>query len=213
MYLKSVKIQNFRKFGTENNTVIFASNSFIHGKNILNSTLIIGQNNSGKTSLIKALQKICGEKKEAFSFTDFNYYYLRDLLSTAIRNLGRIETYINDPSSADDDLLKFVWSVVPVISLTFEFAIDLADDSQDMLTNIGYLIVNDIPEDGSVSCALKYETENLFPFVKGLFDIAKREVDIDEKFSMFISIIKRIVLNPFVTTLFPLNTVFGLCQS
>ena len=62
MYLSSVRIKNFRKFGLENNIVSFASDSQTNGEiKCLNSTLIVGQNNAGKTSVIKALEKAANE--------------------------------------------------------------------------------------------------------------------------------------------------------
>ncbi len=84
MYLKSFKIENFRKFRKTNNIIEFVQSSLDttstnnEGINIATSTtLIVGKNNSGKTTIGLALDKIC---KNTFYHTDFNLFYLRELL-------------------------------------------------------------------------------------------------------------------------------------
>jgi|AntAceMinimDraft_9_1070365.scaffolds.fasta_scaffold22147_1 predicted ATP-dependent endonuclease of OLD family len=68
MYLKSLKIKNFRKFGDKNNTVEFVGSKGIplQSKNIniaLSTTLIVGKNNSGKTTVTEALKRLEDNKK------------------------------------------------------------------------------------------------------------------------------------------------------
>jgi AAA15 family ATPase/GTPase len=57
MYLDSLQIQNFRKFGESDNTICFLGGS---GQIDIakSSTLIIGKNNSGKTTIARALDFI-----------------------------------------------------------------------------------------------------------------------------------------------------------
>lgn len=95
MFLKSFKLFNYRKFGEEENEVLFAYEKLKETGNSGNndsdenmekekvdisptSTLIIGKNNSGKTSVIYALQKLIENQK--FSATDFNFNYLHKFL-------------------------------------------------------------------------------------------------------------------------------------
>lgn len=91
MYLKSLTLKNFRKFRSSENEIIFAYTKLkgdikeVDGKgsqkevNIsTTSTLIIGKNNIGKTSLISALKKIIAPQN--FSATDFNFNYLNEFL-------------------------------------------------------------------------------------------------------------------------------------
>lgn len=85
MHLKSLKIKNFRKFGTENNTVEFVdSKDFLNqqGEKNINiapiTTLIVGKNNSGKTTITKVLEKLV--KINKFCANDFNFRYLSKLL-------------------------------------------------------------------------------------------------------------------------------------
>lgn len=96
MYLKSLKINNFRKFGTKNNII-----EFVDSKDSLLSTkinvacassLIVGQNNSGKTTIIKALHKVVKDKK--FSSNDFNFSYLTELLESYKQKQYKLKPFL-----------------------------------------------------------------------------------------------------------------------
>ena len=82
MYLKSLKIKNFRKFGNKNNIVEFVdSKESLATANDINvakaTSLVVGKNNAGKTTIITALDKIVNNQK--FSANDFNFIYLNIL--------------------------------------------------------------------------------------------------------------------------------------
>lgn len=101
MYLKSLTIKNFRKFGSENNEIVFAHEGYkgdeikveeneseerdnkevsLQEFNVSSATtLIVGKNNVGKTSIVTAIKKL-EKADDKFKATDFNYYYLIDLL-------------------------------------------------------------------------------------------------------------------------------------
>ena len=80
MYLKSLEIKNFRKFGDKNNIVEFINSQDISENNEINiaqnTTLIIGKNNSGKTTIIEALEALVNDN---FLGSDFNFFYLKKL--------------------------------------------------------------------------------------------------------------------------------------
>ena len=80
MYLKSLEIKNFRKFGDKNNVVEFINSQDISENNEINiaqnTTLIIGKNNSGKTTIIEALEALVNDN---FLGSDFNFFYLKKL--------------------------------------------------------------------------------------------------------------------------------------
>lgn len=81
MYLKSLKISNFRKFGTNNNIIEFVDSKINLQQDIniaLATTLIVGKNNSGKTTITKALEKLLSSGN--FNANDFNFAYLNRLL-------------------------------------------------------------------------------------------------------------------------------------
>jgi len=103
MYLKSLTVNNFRKFEDKNNTVYFVardvggvnkteaddSTSEIKGGIFLDSTtnsvagattLIVGKNNSGKTTITKAIEKLLDEGSQ-IAGNDFNFSYLKRLLN------------------------------------------------------------------------------------------------------------------------------------
>lgn len=90
MYLKSLSVKNYRKYGEEVQTINFA-----HGKwpemsdtkeesvkfNITeeyiskSSSLIVGKNNSGKSTIVKLLNTLQNTKsgsRNIFKYTDFN---------------------------------------------------------------------------------------------------------------------------------------------
>src|SRR5690625_7895073 len=100
MYLESLTIKNFRKYGDKNNKIVFAYDKQKEnaddsekyqdeGKenrddnekfNVSTATtLIVGKNNVGKTSIVTAIKKL-EKADDKFKATDFNYYYLKDLL-------------------------------------------------------------------------------------------------------------------------------------
>ena len=82
MYLKSLKIKNFRKFGNENNLVEFVSQKEALSSEEINvakaTTLIVGKNNSGKTTITEALVKLI--EKKLFNENDYNFVYINNLL-------------------------------------------------------------------------------------------------------------------------------------
>ena len=89
MYLKSLKIKNFRKFGNKNNIVEFVdSKESLATANDINvakaTSLVVGKNNAGKTTIITALDKIVNNQK--FSANDFNFIYLNRLLNMYKKN-------------------------------------------------------------------------------------------------------------------------------
>lgn len=100
MYLKSLKLTNYRKFSTKQNEIEFISSKLIkadkkiddqNDKDIVqkdssnegiaeidvasDTTLIIGKNNAGKTTIITALDTLINHGK--FGINDFNYRYLQ----------------------------------------------------------------------------------------------------------------------------------------
>jgi len=79
MYLKSIKIKNFRKFYKFEENI-----EFVSGKDIDNiskvTTLIIGKNNVGKTTIMEFLKKLNTDNKKKFYASDFNFKYLDMLL-------------------------------------------------------------------------------------------------------------------------------------
>ena len=62
MYLKKLSIEHFRKFGDADNTIQFAASKDYKAEKYLNiapkTTLIVGKNNSGKTTIVEVLRRL-----------------------------------------------------------------------------------------------------------------------------------------------------------
>lgn len=86
MFLESLTIKNFRKFRDTNNTIHFVDSKSIKTQTeqdepsliAPSSTLIIGKNNTGKTTIARALSMVSGKIKP--SAHDFNVNYLKSLI-------------------------------------------------------------------------------------------------------------------------------------
>ena len=86
MYLESLTIKNYRKFRSTDNTVCFVKPEIIDVSNVddqtvsvvaPSTTLIIGKNNAGKTTVVNALNLLCNNEQP--SAADFNLSYLNEL--------------------------------------------------------------------------------------------------------------------------------------
>lgn len=138
MYLKSLKINNFRKFGEDNNIIEFVDSKDGLEADSINiataTTLIVGKNNSGKTTITKALDKIIDNKK--FEKNDFNFSYLNRLLS---------EYIVND------------FDNFPTLEFDLIIGLDDSAENQDLITNIvPFMIIEDV-DITEFSIKIKYE--------------------------------------------------------
>lgn len=88
MHLKELEIINFRKFGKDGAKINFVKNNSIKNniqEDIINSvahstTLIVGKNNSGKTTISSCLNKILNDVDVLGN--DFNYSHIGDVISS-----------------------------------------------------------------------------------------------------------------------------------
>lgn len=184
MYLKSFTLENYRKYGSKNNTVSFANN--IEGHGLVGSTLIIGQNNAGKTSIISALKK--ASKTDAFLATDFNFNYLYNILKFFFDNLTDIKNVVidsgEDPENKRESILS---NLSPYMKFGFEFQIDMVNkESEELLTNIAPIIKNEIDEIGSVQAYVKYELKERSKFIAELYSEFSDKAFEDKTFEQFI---------------------------
>ena len=181
MYLKSIKINNFRKFSENNNIIEFVNSQDDLQKqkdidkddpqeqkkiNIASSTtLIVGQNNSGKTTIAKALEKLL-VSGHTFVANDFNFSYLARML----------EQYKN--SSCNH---------VPV--LEFEMRIGVGSNSNDLLTNIIHFVnIGDALKD-ELRIVLKYEIKEVEIFKENANSIIKKYKSDQNLFRKFLELI------------------------
>lgn len=155
MYLKSLTLKNFRKFGDVENKVVFAYTKLKEvkleeGEEEVNisttSTLIIGQNNIGKTSLISALKNVIAPQK--FSATDFNFNYLNEFL----------EEYKKKGKDAD----------LPMMEFQMELKID---DDDDIIVNIAPLLLLENTKSATVRLKIQLkEAEEFREKLSGVLD-------------------------------------------
>lgn len=123
MYLKSIQINNFRKFGSRDNLIGFVkANSGDNKRSPVASstTLIVGKNNAGKTTITKALEFIVDGGDKVVG-SNFNFDYLNALLNKYLEGDYR-ET--------------------PELSFFLEVILDNGD--KDLTTNFGeFISIND----------------------------------------------------------------------
>jgi len=122
------------------------------------ATVIVGRNNSGKTSLTEVFDKFLGEHVASFRLEDF---------STAVRAQFVLAKTMRD---ATDTLPEAVLAVLPYISLTLTFTYDGADAD---LGHLSPFIIDLDPECTSAIAVIEYSCSlnKLAP----LFEIADFE--------------------------------------
>lgn len=176
MYLKSIEINNFRKFGSKDNLIGFVkANSGNNKKSPVASstTLIVGKNNAGKTTITKALEFIVDEGDKLVG-SYFNFDYLNDLLNK----------YIQDD-----------YSKTPELSFILDVILDNGDE--DLTTNFGnFITIKDSKENREIQSAkvkIVYEVKDKELFEsnlkKGIAFLSLKKRDRVSKFKFLVDII------------------------
>lgn len=152
MYLKKFTLENFRKFRTTNNEICFvAAKDYTEDEKVNiapKTTLIIGKNNSGKTTVIEGLKKLVFNS--GFSASDFNFDYLKKLLE-----MYTVE-YLDKADKKVAPTLKFVLTVV------------IDNNEKDLLTNIiPFMSVGDV-KDTEVQIIIQWAPKNEELFFKSI---------------------------------------------
>lgn len=167
MYLKSLKIKNFRKFGTENNKIEFVDSNIYQelrkeeGINIApTTTLIVGKNNCGKSTIVKSLDNLINYNKDAFKSNDFNFFYLKNLLD----QYENIDTKVNDKEFETP-------------CLQFNLCIGIEDNSNDLITNlVPFMRLDDINKSELEIC-IKVQLENDEVFIRDVREMIHKNRD------------------------------------
>lgn len=171
MYLKSLKISNFRKFSTENNRIEFVDarsyQEHKKGKEINiapTTTLIVGKNNAGKTTIINGLEKLL--KNQDFKANDFNFNYLKKVLEQYEDTLQK-----NEP---------------PFIQ--FSIGIGIEDNSNDLISNIiPFMVLDDVTQ-SEIEVLVKVELEDVEIFNRDVKNILDKYSGLD-RFRNFLELI------------------------
>lgn len=174
MYLKSLKIRNFRKFGIENNKIEFVNARSSQEQKVGSkvniaptTTLIVGKNNSGKTTIINAIDKLINNSN--FESKDFNFLYLSDLFTKFKESKEEVET----------PYLQFI------------ICIGIEDSSKDLITNLIPFMDLENVEQSELEILVRYELEEKEIFnknVKQLLDKNKHHTT-NTQFRKFLELI------------------------
>lgn len=167
MYLKKLKITHYRKFNEDDNEIEFvASKPIEKEKNdeikidiATSTTLIIGKNNAGKSTIINALEALINNC--SFSCNDFNYSYLH--------------SYFNGSSNINEG---------PYIE--FVLTIELEPNSGDRITNlIPFMSIGDAYQN-KIEIKAKYEVSEFAEFKRSIDGLSTKE---KENFKSYMDII------------------------
>lgn len=132
MYLKKLVLENFRKFQTTDNAIEFVYAGDYTKDNEINiapkSTLVIGKNNSGKTTVVTALDKLV--HKSGFRAADFNFVYLKRLLQ-----------HYKDKNWNDNN------QTLELPAIRFIIVIGLDGGKEDLITNlVPFMTLEDVEQ-------------------------------------------------------------------
>jgi len=142
MYLKSLKIENFRKFGEENNLIEFVSQKNSLSSDEINiakaTTLVVGKNNAGKTTITEVLEKLL--EKKSFGENDYNFSYLNNLLQQYKQDnfeyLPKFEFELEVGLEESDTTHNLITNIVPFMNIE-------STEKKDFKIVIKYLIVEE----------------------------------------------------------------------
>ena len=144
MYLKSLSIKNYRKYGKDFQTINFAHSKWPKKSNnkdaktkinkteeyiSKNSSLIVGKNNSGKSTIVKLLTTLQNTKagsRNVFKYTDFNLDILAEWYQTNINKKSKKEIRSIDQS-------KFP-------KLEFQLVLGI-DDGNDLISSFEDILI------------------------------------------------------------------------
>lgn len=184
MYLKSFSVYNFRKFYAGNgenndelkNTVKFVNSNAVRSKDnseinvAAATTLIIGKNNSGKTTFVEALDKLSSDGNR-FNATDYNFKYLQECLESCMAGEEQI--------------------VVP--EMRFKIVIGLEEDSTDLVTNvIPFMQIKDA-FDSDLEINIRYEIMETAQFQKDVNEMLGKYTESEPEvcFSKYLKLIEK----------------------
>lgn len=186
MYLESLTIENYRKFGTKDNIIYFVKPEIIdtnaaedQTKSVIapSTTLIIGKNNSGKTTVVNALNMLCQNKQPSAS--DFNLSYLKCLFNKYKQAFDANKT------------AKFESLETPNLKFLLRFKVDFSN--KDLMTYLSPFISiseesNGEPVDVSILVKTVLVEESMFQE-----EVSKIFTDSDEvePFEMFYALLSR----------------------
>lgn len=177
MHLTSFKIDNYRKFGSRQNTILFVAPNGLQPESerldgvsgvASSTTLIIGKNNSGKTTIANALKLVCENRQPRAS--DFNISYVKKLLKKYK------EGEINSRTLPE---------------LSFKLVAQVETGSNDLISNLNdFLTLEDaVGQKKDVEITVKIEISESYVYLKSIKKIIdlynKKEINDSKLLCMF----------------------------
>ena len=201
MYLKNLSIKNYRKYGKDSQTINFAYSKWLKRSNnedaettinkteeyiSRNSSLIVGKNNSGKSTIVKLLTTLQNAKagsRNVFKYTDFNLNILAKWYQANINEKSEEEIRNIDKSKFP----KLEFQLV----LGIDDGNDLISSFEDILTlgGIKTVKIQETEEISEVTINIKYEVADTQSFSEELVNLktsySERGNLQDEEFSSY----------------------------
>ncbi|MDU0419545.1 AAA family ATPase [Staphylococcus simulans] len=195
MYLKSLSLKNYRKFRNNSQTIDFAhseweiqNESDEVDQNKLNkeaaekyisrsSSLIVGKNNAGKSTIITLLNTLQNAKsgsRNTFKSYDFNLNYLKNWFEKNIIN--KTSSEIDEISQEDLPNMEFY------ITIGVDNEEDIISNFEDVLILSGIESPKDdlqTSEVAEIKIKIKYEVADRIRFLEALHDIKSFEININ----------------------------------
>ncbi|EPO0013201.1 AAA family ATPase [Vibrio alginolyticus] len=190
MHLESLTIKNYRKFRTSHNTVCFVEPEVIELDteetrlaSVISpsTTLIIGKNNAGKTTIANAIKLLCNNEQPSAS--DFNLTYLNELF-----NQYRL-------AFEGDETTNFPNLDTPSIEFCLSIKVNFNDE--DLMTHLApFIAISEDGNEGPVCVKIKVRIELAEePEFKEEVSRIFKEADTDEKkkqrFEKFYSLLSK----------------------
>lgn len=204
MYLKSLSIKNYRKYGKDPQTINFAHSKWPKRSDnedaktkinktekyiSKNSSLIVGKNNSGKSTIVKLLTTLQNTKsgsRNVFKYTDFNLNILAEWYQANINE--KSEEKIRSIDKSKFPRLEFQ------LVLGIDDGNDLISSFEDILTTSGIKTVEiqEVQETEEISEVIinaKYEVADTQSFLEELVKLntgySEKENQQNEEFSNY----------------------------
>jgi predicted ATP-dependent endonuclease of OLD family len=190
VHLESLTIKNYRKFRTSHNTVCFVEPEIIEldteetrPASVIapSTTLIIGKNNAGKTTIANALKLLCNNEQPSAS--DFNLTYLNELFNQ-YRLAFEIDETTNFPS-------------LDTPSIEFCLSIKVNFNDEDLMTHLApFIAISEDGNEGPVCVKIKVRIElaeepEFKEEVSRIFKEADTEEKKKQRFEKFYSLLSK----------------------
>ncbi|MBJ2117256.1 MULTISPECIES: AAA family ATPase [Proteus] len=185
MYLQRLVIKNFRKFSEDNNIIEFASPYVLNEKNkkvelasecnksiACATTLIIGQNNSGKSTIYNALDYAIN--RNDIDVNTFNYNKLHQLLQSYIANKNILELDDDMPKDKKKRKEKIEELRIELPKIEFDIIIKAPTKNKNiLLTNFVdiidvSIIKEDVENEIEIKFKIAFEIKETLEFIKNI---------------------------------------------